>query len=69
MVIKMKCPKCDGLMMYEKFLDMGASSTYYFYGWRCITCGTIIDDTIIENRVHPVVFLKENRRRRLKKVS
>lgn len=69
MVIKMKCPKCDGLMMYEKFLDMGASSTYYFYGWRCITCGTIIDDTIIENRIHPAVVLKENRRRRLKKVS
>lgn len=69
MVIKMKCPKCDGLMMYEKFLDMGESSTYYFYGWRCITCGTIVDKTIIENRIHPAIVLKENRRRRLKKVS
>ena len=59
MVIKMKCPKCDGLMMYEKFLDMGESSTYYFYGCG-ITCGTIIDDTIIENRYIRRFFKRES---------
>lgn len=69
MVIKMKCTKCDGLMIYEKFLDMGESSHYFFYGWRCITCGTIVDSTIMENRIRPVPILKGYRRRRLKKVS
>ena len=69
MVIKMKCPKCDGLMFFEKFLDMGESSHYFFYGWRCITCGSIVDSTIMKNRVSPVAVLKGNRRRRLKKVS
>ena len=69
MVIKMKCPKCDGLMIYEKFLDMAESSHYYFYGWVCITCGTIVDSTIMENRIRPVPVLKGYRRRRLKKVS
>ncbi len=65
----MKCPKCDGLMIYEKFLDMGESSHYFFYGWRCIACGTIVDSTIIENKISPAVALKGNRKRRFKKVS
>jgi hypothetical protein len=29
MVIKMKCPKCDGLMIYEKFFDMEESSRFF----------------------------------------
>ena len=65
----MKCPKCDGLMIYEKFLDMGESSHYFFYGWRCIAWGTIVDSTIMKNRVSPVAVLKGSRKRRLKKVS
>ncbi|MCC7201316.1 MAG: hypothetical protein IT393_01450 [Nitrospirae bacterium] len=65
----MKCPKCNGLMIYEKFLDMGESSNYFFYGWRCIACGTIVDSTIIENKISPAALLKSHRRRRLKKVS
>lgn len=64
----MQCPKCDGLMIYEKFMDMGESSRFYFYGWRCISCGTIVDSTIIANKVYKD-RQKENKRRRLKKVS
>lgn len=51
MVIKMNCPKCNGLMMYEKFMDMAETSSYYFYGWRCVFCGNVIDSTIMANRV------------------
>ena len=63
MVIKMKCPKCDGLMIYEKFFDMEESSRFFFYGWRCISCGNIVDKTIMVNRVHtnPVVERKKRR--------
>jgi len=68
MVIKMQCPKCAGLMMYEKFMDMGESSRFYFYGWRCVACGTILDSTIIANKVYKD-RQKEHKHRRLKKVS
>jgi uncharacterized Zn finger protein len=66
MVIKMQCPKCAGFMMYEKFMDMEETSRFYFYGWRCISCGTIVDSTILANKVYKD-RQKENKRRRLKK--
>ena len=43
----MKCIRCQAEMSYERF--------YYhydnFWGWRCIFCGEIIDEVIIENRL------------------
>lgn len=62
----MKCPKCEGFMIYEKFMDMGESSSFYFWGWRCVSCGTIVDSTIMANRVC-ADRKKEEKRRRLKK--
>ena len=52
--------------MYEKFMDMEETSRFYFYGWRCISCGTIVDSTILANKVYKD-RQKENKRRRLKK--
>ena len=46
----MKCPKCKGLMVLEKFTD---ESSYSFIGWRCVPCGAIIDNIIIQNRNNP----------------
>jgi len=62
----MKCPKCDGLMIYEKFMDMGESSSFFFWGWRCVSCGNIVDSTIMANKVC-ANRKKEEKRRRLKK--
>ncbi len=31
----MKCPKCAGLMVEERYLDAQVS----FYEWKCINCG------------------------------
>ncbi len=42
----MKCPRCRGAMSYEKFY----SSHESFFGWRCINCGDIVDQVILENR-------------------
>jgi hypothetical protein len=42
----MKCDRCSGVMVYEKFY--GAQEQ--FFGWRCIHCGEIIDQVILENR-------------------
>ena len=45
----MKCFRCDGFMVFERF----SRGIDYFLGWRCITCGEIIDETIVENRRRP----------------
>jgi hypothetical protein len=42
----MRCPRCKGIMAYEKFL----SNFDRFYGWRCVQCGEIIDPLIMDNR-------------------
>jgi len=42
----MKCPHCNNSMIYEKFYGPDE----YFWGWRCLFCGEIVDDTILENR-------------------
>ncbi len=45
--IPMKCLRCGGIMVLEKFY--GTSEV--FLGWRCITCGDIVDQVILENRL------------------
>jgi hypothetical protein len=42
----MNCPRCHGIMAYEKFYGPHE----YFFGWRCIYCGEIVDQVILENR-------------------
>ena len=41
-----KCQRCNGVMAYDKFY--GAYE--HFWGWRCLTCGEIVDPIILENR-------------------
>jgi hypothetical protein len=42
----MKCYRCSSNMIYEKFFG----PQEHFWGWRCIFCGEIIDQVILENR-------------------
>ncbi len=42
----MKCHRCGSLMVFERFY--GPSE--YFLGWRCVLCGEIVDQLILENR-------------------
>jgi len=42
----MNCFRCGRGMVYEKFY--GPQDC--FWGWRCIFCGEIIDQVILENR-------------------
>lgn len=42
----MKCPRCNGLMIYERYQDM----LEVFYAWRCVICGEVLDDVVIKNR-------------------
>ena len=42
----MKCDRCGRTMAYEQF----TGEQERFWGWRCIFCGEIVDDVILENR-------------------
>jgi hypothetical protein len=42
----MFCPRCSSQMAYEPFTDVYET----FWGWRCIHCGEIIDQVIMNNR-------------------
>ena len=47
----MRCPRCDGLMVHEKFEDFRLGSDDHEYaGWRCINCGEIVDPVIAVHR-------------------
>lgn len=46
----MKCPKCDNLMVPERFADYEQSGEMSFTGWRCVSCGLILDPTILLHR-------------------
>jgi len=43
----MSCHRCGGIMIYQKFYG----HCEHFFGWRCIICGEIIDQVILENRL------------------
>ena len=42
----MKCNRCGGMMTYERFYGPHEQ----FLGWRCVYCGEIVDEVILENR-------------------
>jgi hypothetical protein len=42
----MRCMRWGGAMVYEKFYG----DCEHFFGWRCVVCGEIIDQVILENR-------------------
>jgi hypothetical protein len=43
---RMRCHRCGGIRVYEKYYGLEEP----FWGWRCICCGDIIDQIILENR-------------------
>ena len=47
----MKCPRCKWIMIQDLFEDlMDDTGSLHFQGWRCITCGEILDPVIATNR-------------------
>ncbi len=43
----MKCPKCEGMMFIERFSDYFLT----FHAWKCINCATVVDQTILANKI------------------
>jgi hypothetical protein len=50
-------------MLYEEFMDLDQSDEYSFYGWRCVSCGNIVDETIMTTRIYGVTLPQQKRRR------
>lgn len=49
----MKCPRCNGLMITERFQDLEDDTGHLdFQGWRCLFCGEILDPVIVKNRAN-----------------
>lgn len=42
----MKCPRCHGSMVYDRFFNHCEN----YQAWRCINCGQILDGMIVHNR-------------------
>ncbi len=48
----MECTRCDGLMVSDDLIDMCESSIpMWMKGWRCVSCGNIIDPLIQRHRM------------------
>jgi hypothetical protein len=43
---QMRCFRCGKIMLHEKFHGSQES----FWGWKCLYCGDIVDQIILENR-------------------
>ncbi len=57
----MKCPRCEGLMVVDWLQDIKDSTGFlHFYGFRCLHCGEILDEKILENREKFNVALSMN---------
>lgn len=48
----MRCDRCQGLMIEERFLDNDdCSGLAWMKGWRCMNCGLVLDRKIYERRL------------------
>jgi hypothetical protein len=43
----MRCCRCKGMMIHEKFYGQGDD----YWGWRCILCGDVLDPVVMGNRL------------------
>jgi hypothetical protein len=58
----MKCLRCNGPMIYDKFYGPHE----HFWGWKCVICGEIVDQVILENRQLPRIDRMPNTRNKKK---
>ena len=48
----MECTRCGGLMVVDNLIDMRESSMpMWMKGWRCVSCGNIVDPLIQRHRM------------------
>ena len=48
----MECIRCDGVMVADNLIDIQESSIQmWMKGWRCLSCGNIVDPLILQHRM------------------
>jgi hypothetical protein len=48
----MHCVRCDGFMVADNLIDIRESSIpMWMKGWRCVSCGNIVDPLIQKHRM------------------
>ncbi len=48
----MHCVRCDGFMVADNLIDIRESSIpMWMKGWRCVSCGNIVDPLIQHHRM------------------
>lgn len=48
----MHCLRCDGFMVADNLVDIRESSIpMWMKGWRCVSCGNIVDPLIQKHRM------------------
>jgi hypothetical protein len=58
----MLCPRCGGVMSREYFISReGGSTAQPYEGWRCISCGEVIDPLILRNRMRMGAAVGQNK--------
>lgn len=66
----MRCQRCDGLMVRERYddLELGSAGSE-ISSWRCLNCGAIVDPMIVAHH-HATHTIKPDQlwRRRLKEL-
>ena len=48
-----RCQRCEGLLVYEKFDELKYGTGGLCPATRCINCGCIEDSVVRVNRLHP----------------
>lgn len=46
----MKCARCQGLMVPDRFIDLEETGHLWMSGWRCMNCGHVVDSLPEHNR-------------------
>jgi hypothetical protein len=46
----MRCARCQGFMVEDRFLDMGQADILWAFVWRCVNCGEVLDAVIQHHR-------------------
>ena len=56
----MQCSKCDGLMVSDNLIDIKESGIpMWMKGWRCVSCGNIVDPLILKHRMSQQVGVSQ----------
>lgn len=52
----MKCPRCRGLMVQDRFMDLRDDTGHMaFLGWRCLNCGEVVDPVVLTHRIEGTI--------------